>query len=200
LALDGNYGFENYIVFDFTGKNMPEIMFFAKDYDASMYYTAGKQGIVVASGITLWDGTIGSAQTNNTKVGVSGPFGAYFEGAAAPNGGNMLADFDSKLARATLVDGTQYRIIMGFVNNGTTFTLKYTLYNVTAGEVVEEVSQDSWGFFNGSNDAVNKMKLDGLAGSIVLYGKFGTTCTIDKLHGVESGAYADVVAKYTSAN
>ena len=184
IAFDGEYGFGDYIAFDFTGKNMPEVMFFANNYNESMYYEAGKQGVVVASGITLWDGTIGSAQSNNTKVGVSGPFGAYFESAAAPYGGNMLSDFAAQLARANLVDGTQYRVIMGFVNNGTTFTLNYNLYNLTTGETVEEVSQTSWAFFTGSNTAVNSMTLDGLSGSIVLYGKFNATCTLDKVHGV----------------
>ncbi|MBE7100329.1 MAG: hypothetical protein E7364_01820 [Clostridiales bacterium] len=182
--INGEYSFNDYIVFDFTGKNMPEVMFFAKNYDTSMYYSEGKQGIVVASGITLWDGSTGTAQSNNTMVGVSGPFGAYFEGAAAPHGGNMLGDFDGKFAREKLVDGTQYRIIMGIENNGTTFTLKYMLYNLTDNVVVEEIGQTSWGFFTGANEAVNKMKLDGLSGSIVLYGKFGTTCTIDNLLGV----------------
>jgi hypothetical protein len=195
LALDGNYSFDDYIVFDFTGKNMPEVMFFAKNYDASMYYSEGKQGIVVASGITLHDGTIGSAQTNNTKVGVSGPFGAYFEGAAAPHGGNMMSDFEAQLARENLVDGKQYRIVMGIENNGTTFTLKYMLYNLTDNVVVETVEQTSWLFFDGENPMVNNMTLNDLVGSIVLYGKFGSTCTIDKLHGVESGEFATVVEK-----
>ena len=184
-AINGDYSFDDYIVFDFTGKNMPEVMFFANNYDTSMYYSAGKQGVVVASGITLWDGTIGSAQTNNTKVGVSGPFGAYYEGAAAPRGGNMLSDFVAKLARANLDDSTQYRVIMGFTKaSSTTFSLKYMLYNLTDDVVVEEVEQTSWNFFTGSNDAVGNMTLDNLSGSIVLYGKFNTTCTIDKLHGV----------------
>ena len=185
-AINGEYSFNDYIVFDFTGQNMPEIMFFAKNYDTSMYYSAGKQGIVVASGITLWNGSIGSAQGNNTKVGVSGPFGAYFEGAAAPHGGNMMSDFEAQLARANLVDGKQYRIIMGFKNNGTTFTLEYKLYDIENESFVEEVEQTSWAFFTGSNAAVNNMTLDGLSGSIVLYGKFGEncTCTIDKLWGV----------------
>ena len=195
LAFDGEYSFNDYIVFDFTGKNMPEIMFFAKNYDTSMYYSEGKQGIVVASGITLWDGSIGSAQTNNTKVGVSGPFGAYFEGAAAPYGGNMLSDFAASLARANLVDGTQYRIIMGFENNGTTFTLKYMLYDVNADEVVETVKQTSWAFFTGANDAVNNMTLEGLSGSIVLYGKFNATCTVDKFWGIYEDTTLEDVAK-----
>ena len=62
--------------------------------------------------------------------------------------------------------------------------------------MVEEVSQTSWNFFNGQNDAVNNMTLEGLSGSIVLYGKFGTTCTLDTLPIVENGTYAEVVAKH----
>ena len=42
------------------------------------------------------------------------------------------------------------------------------------------------------------MSLNDLVGSIVLYGKFGTTCTIDKLHGVEAGTLEEVIAKYTA--
>ena len=195
FAYTGDYGFDNYIVFDFTGKNMPEVMFFAKNYDTSMYYSKGKQGIVVASGITLWDGSTGSAQSGNTQVGVSGPFGAYFEAAAAPHGGNMLGDFNAKLARANLVDGTQYRIVMGITKaeDSRGFTLKYMLYNLTDNVVVETVEQTSWLFFDGENPMVNNMTLDGLSGAIVLYGKFNTTCKIDKLHGVVNGDFATVV-------
>ena len=51
----------------------------------------------------------------------------------------------------------------------------------------------TWNFFTGSNAQVGNKTVNDLVGSIVLYGKFGTTCTIDKLHGVESGDFATVV-------
>ena len=200
LAIDGNYGFDDYIVFDFTGKNMPEVMFFADNYDKSMYYSEGKQGIVVASGITLWDGSLCYVQSNNTKVGVSGPFGAWYEGAANPHGGNMLSDFEAKLARANLVDGVQYRIIMGFVNNGTTFTLKYCLYNLTEGTVVENVSQESWAFFTGSHEAVANMTLDNFSGSIVLYGKFKTETQIDRFCGLYENSSIESIMEELGMN
>ena len=194
-AINGEYSFNDYIVLDFTGKNMPEVMFFAKNYDTSMYYTAGKQGVVVASGITLYNGTTGSAQTNNTMVGVSGPFGAYFEEAAAPHGGNMLSDFSAKLARENLADGVQYRVIMGIekATDSRAFTLHYVLYNLTDGAIVEEVTQTTWNFFGGDNASVGNMRRDQLVGSIVLYGKFSTTCTIDKLHGVYENTDIDQI-------
>ena len=202
LAIDGNFGFGSYIALDFTGKNMPEVMFFAKNYTESMYYAEGKQGIVVASGITLYNGAIGSAQTNNTMVSVSGPFGAYAMGAEAPHGGNMMSDFASALARANLTDGVQYRVIMGIVRatDARAFTVKYSLYNLTTGETVETVEQTAWNFFDGANGAVNNMTLDGMTGSIVLYGKFGTATTIDKVWGIYEGITIDEIANGIANN
>ena len=190
-AINGSYSLNDYVAFDFTGKNMPEVAFFAKNYNASMYAEGdAKRGIVVASGITLWNGEIGDAQSNNTQVAVSGPFGAYFEGAAAPHGGNMMNAFASMLARANLVDGTHYRVIMGITeaSDWRGITLNYCLYDLDTGAIVEQNSMSSWNFYDGSNTAVGGLTRDQLVGSIVLYGKFGTTCTIDKLHGVFENA------------
>ena len=107
----------------------------------------------------------------------------------------MLGDFNAKLARANLDDSKQYRIVMGITKaeDSRGFTLKYMLYNLTDNVVVETVEQTSWLFFDGENAAVNSMTLDGLSGAIVLYGKFNTTCKIDKLHGVVNGDFATVV-------
>jgi hypothetical protein len=105
------------------------------------------------------------------------------------------------LGRANLVDGTHYRLIMGFTAKGTqAVTLNWCLYNLDTKEVVEQSSMSSWNFFTGSDEQVGNKTLDDLTGSIVFYGKFGTTCTIDKLYEVESGVFADIVAKYTAAN
>ena len=195
LGIDGNFALNNYVVFDFTGKNMPEVAFFAKNYNNTMYAEGtDKQGIVVVTGITAWDGSQSDVNSNGTKVNYGFPYmiqdaadGAFTRGAA-----------ESSLARANLVDGTHYRVIMGFTGSGSAITLHWCLYNLDTATVVEEKTIESWGFFSGSNDKVGNMTLNDLVGSIVLYGKFGTTCTIDKLHGVEAGTFADVVAKYTA--
>ena len=201
LGLDGNYGLNNYVVFDFTGKNMPEIAFFAKNYNDSMYAEdTSKQGIGVVTGITTWNGQLGSGVNGNgTQINYGFPYmiqdaanGDFCQGAHA----------ESALGRANLVDGTHYRVIMGFTEHAESakITLKWYLYNLDTNTVVEESSMSTWGFFTGSSAQVGNMTINDLSGSIVLYGKFGVECTLDKLHGVESGAYADVVAKYTSAN
>ena len=196
LGLDGEYGLDNYIVFDFTGKNLPEIAFFAKNYDDSMYAEGTKkQGIVVYTGITTWDGkdaAITSGKTAGTYINYGYPY--MIQDAA--DGGFVRDSFaSSALGRANLVDGTHYRVIMGFTGSGSAITLNWCLYNLDTKEVVEESSMSTWNFFTGSNEKVGNMTINDLVGSIVLYGKFGTTCTIDKLHGVENGEFATVVEK-----
>ena len=200
LGLDGNYGMDNYVVFDFTGKNMPEVAFFAKNYNDSMYAEGtNKQGIVVCSGVTTYNGQDNAALTTEKTAGTYVNYGFPYMIQDAANGGFVRSSFkDSALGRANLVDGTHYRVIMGFEgknSEGTTgITLHWCLYNLDAKEVVEEASIETWNFFTGKNAQVGNMTVEDLVGSIVLYGKFGTTCTIDKLHGVENGDFATVVA------
>ena len=62
--------------------------------------------------------------------------------------------------------------------------------------LVEEISVDTFGVFDNSDPAFFEQKASSLFGAIVLYGKFGTDCVIDKLYGVEHGAYNDIVPKY----
>ena len=197
-AIDGSYGLDNYVVFDFTGKNMPEVAFFAKNHNNSMYAEGtSKQGVVVVTGITTYNGQLSSGVNGNgTQINYGFPY--MIQDAA--NGGFCEGAFaQSALGRANLVDGTHYRVIMGFTGSGSAITLHWYLYNLDTKTVVEQSSMSTWGFFTGSNEKVGNMTLNDLVGSIVFYGKFGVDCTIDKLHGVESGALADVIAKYTVA-
>ncbi len=199
--IEGEYSFDDYIAFDFTGKNMPEIAFFAGDFNQSMYSQyGGKQGVVVASGVTLWDGSgPASLGSNGTQICVSGPYMANYS-AATKDGGNLMNAFGSKLARANLADGTRYRVIMGFTKATDTraITLRYALYNLDTGALVEEKAMDSWNMF--SNPDYFEQSRDTLVGSIILYGKFRAETTIDKLWGVyEDTTIADVAAAIQAA-
>ena len=168
---------------DFTGKNMPEIAFFVKNFNNSMYYAAGKQGIVVTTGITRWDGDVASGICGNgTQINYTYPCMIK----DATNGGFVAgAHAVSKLGRANLVDGTHYRVIMGFTKyNDTALDLKWCLYDLDKNAVVEEGHMNTWNFFTGSNAQVNNMTLSDLVGSITFYGKFGVETTIDKFWGV----------------
>ncbi|MBP3422901.1 MAG: hypothetical protein J6K86_03965, partial [Clostridia bacterium] len=194
LALDGKYGLNDYIVLDFNGKNLPEIAFFAKNYNDSMYAEGtSKQGIVVVTGITTYDGKLESGVNNNgTQINYGFP---YMIQNAADSGFVSGAFANSALGRANLVDGTQYRVIMGFTGSGSAITLHWYLYNLDTNAVVEQSSMTTWNFFTGSNAQVGNMTLDDLVGSIVLYGKFGTTCTIDKVWGVYEDTTIDAIVE-----
>ena len=204
VAFTGEYSFNDYVVFDFTGKNMPEIAFFANDFDNSMYVGyGGKKGVVVASGITQWDGSTSSwVGGNGTQVCVSGPYMANFNGANKEQGGNLMSSFASKLARENLQDGVRYRIIMGFTEaiDSRAIALKYALYNLDAGELVEsdgwngtsvEYKTVSWNLF--SNPDFFEQNRSTLKGSIVLYGKFRATTTIDKWWGIYEDTTIDEI-------
>ena len=184
IALDGNYSFGDYVALDFTGKNMPEVAFFAKNYNQSMYQQyGGKSGVVVSSGITLWNGSLNDMLNNSTQINISGPYMANMASAATGSSGNLIGSFNSQLARANLVDGTHYRVIMGFTKaSENAITLNYALYNLDTGALVEDMSQTTWNLF--ANASFYSEATSTLSGSIVLYGKFSTTCTIDKLWGV----------------
>jgi hypothetical protein len=192
LAIDGEYGLDTYVAFDFTGKNLPEIAFFAKNYNNSMYAEGtSKQGIVVVTGITTWDGQLGSGVNGNgTKINYGFPYmiqnaadGGFCDGALA----------QSALGRANLVDGTRYRVIMGFTGSGNAITLHWYLYNLDTKTVVEQSSMTTWGFFTGSNEKVGNMTISDLVGSIVLYGKFGVDTQIDKFCGLYENSSIDAI-------
>ena len=197
LALDGNYSFNDYLALDFTGKNMPEIAFFAKNYDTSMYADGtSKQGVVVASGITTYNGEVnGDVLQGSKRVNITWP---NMANDVNQTNFTMNSVNDSKLARANLEDGTQYRVILGFTagsdHGANGITLTWRLYNRTSGEVVEEASIGSYNFFTGTNASVNNWTLNDLVGSVVLYGKFGTACTLDKVYGVFEDTTIDAVA------
>ena len=192
LAINGEYGLGTYVAFDFTGKNMPEIAFFAKNYNNSMYAEGtSKQGIVVVTGITTWDGQLGSSvNENGTQINYGFPYmiqdaanGAFVEGSFA----------NSALGRANLVDGTHYRVIMGFTGSGNVITLNWCLYNLDTNTVVEQSSMTTWEFFTGSNAQVGNMTINDLSGSIVLYGKFGAETYIDGFCGLYENSSLDAI-------
>jgi hypothetical protein len=195
VAFHGEYGFNDYLSLDFKGKNMPEIAFFAENYNKSMYYQdGGKKGVVVASGITLWDGSVNGQIFNGSKnVGISGPYMANFNGATSETGGNVCDAFDSALARANLADNVNYRVIIGFTSETeNTITLRYALYNMDTGALVEEKSVVSYGVFN--NTDFYEEKVSSLVGSIVLYGKFKAATTVDRVEIHEDTTIADICA------
>ena len=206
IAFDGEYSFNDYLVFDFTGKNMPEVAFFAQNYNNSMYQQdGGKHGIVFANGITNYKGEIVSNILGGGKyVNIDSPNMMY-----NPNDSwyKMGGNVESLLARANLVDGTRYRVVMwyeaGSDHGANGIKIKWRLYNLDTNELLEAKEIHTYGFYNGGTHAGGKVSGKthaDLKGAIVLYGKFGVELTIDKLWGVYEDTNIDGVLSSLGMN
>jgi hypothetical protein len=203
LVFEGEYSFNDYFVADFTGKNMPELAFFAQDYNESMYVQYGKKkGVLIASGVTMYNGALHSGILNgSTQVNVSGPYMANIGTAAATgNSGNLMSNFNAHFARANLVDGTHYRIIMGFsMVSEKIIQLNYCLINLDTMTIIEQSSQQSWGLFD--NESFYSEKASSLKGSIIAYGKYGTETRLDKVYNIfENTSIAAILANFDLNN
>ena len=199
VAFNGEYSFNDFLVLDFTGKNMPEVAFFAQNYNNSMYYQdGGKSGIVFANGITNYNGEIATGVLGDGKyVNIDSP--RMMEN---PNDSwyKMGGNVDSKLARANLEDGVKYRVIIWYETESDHgaygIKIKWRLYNRETNVLLEEKEIHTYGFYNGGTHAggkVSGMTHADLKGAIVLYGKFGVGLTIDKLWGVYEDTTIDSV-------
>ena len=104
-----------------------------------------------------------------------------------------MDNFGSKLARANLVDGKHYRVIIGFsLKTENVITLSYILYDRDEGVIVEEVNKDSYGVF--SNPDFFEQTASSLSGSIILYGRYGVETVMDGICGIYEDSTVDEVA------
>ena len=199
VAFNGEYSFNDFLVLDFTGKNMPEVAFFAQNYNNSMYYQdGGKSGIVFTNGITNYNGEIATGVLGDGKyVNIDSP-----RMVENPNDSwyKMGGNVDSKLARANLKDGVKYRVIIwyetGSDHGANGIKIKWRLYDRETNTLLEEKAIHTYAFYNGgthSGGKVSGMTHADLKGAIVLYGKFGVGLTIDKLWGVYEDTTIDSV-------
>ena len=194
----GSYSYKDYLVLDFTGKNMPEVAFFAKNYNNSMYKADNKTGIVVLTGVTNMNGTDVNIRNGSPAAGTYIQYDFPNMVSNIGSNGFVSGGFPTtNLGRANLVDGKHYRVIMGFEKSGASaIVLNWALYDRDTGELVENpMSLTSYNFFTGANSQVDNMTQDDLKGSIVLYGKFGVSCIIDKVQ-IVNGDFNTLVTNY----
>jgi len=180
IGFNGDYKLKTFIECDFTGKNFPEVAFFADKYNNSMYYDDGsKDGICVTTGITDYAGNIASVLGKGTQLNYDSVNFVEYTNASWFS---STAISESKLARANLVDGVHYKVLMGFVQyqSNPAIDLQWKLINTDTDEVVETGSKPTWNFYTGSNAKVGYKTLSDLTGAIVLYGKFGCETVVDK--------------------
>ena len=179
VAYNGNYGAGDYVVVDFTGKNVPQFCFFAKEVTSSLL--DGKAGIYVHTGISKQngdynDGTDGGRVTffgpnkiEYAHVNNLGRFGTVYGSAAEP----------SPLSIRGLEDGVHYRYVIGIKSaQSGKFVIEQLLINLdtnTEAAHYETTITGAW------------ITADYISGNIVMYGRYNVAITLDKIYAVYQG-------------
>lgn len=183
LAYNGNYGAGNYVVVDFTGKNIPQFCFFAKEVTSSLL--DGKAGIYVHTGMAKENGDFNDVNDGGrvTFFGTNKIEHAHVnnQGRLKSYGIGVDSDPDpSPLSINGLVDGVHYRYVAGIKSaKSGELVIELLLINLdTNTEVVryETTLKGGW------------ITADYISGNIVMYSRYNVAITLDKIYAV----YEDV--------
>ena len=196
---DKEYGLDDFLVFDFTGNNMPILSFFSTEVDKTIYnhaQDASVKGWIVSNGITNKDGTPHSGWTSAyvNRINLIGPYKVSYKFDDNGTGTKVsqvraAVGSSSAVTMAKLKNSTdEYRMVIGWVEHATKSTamsLRMLVWNLTTGECVVdftegEVAKADW------------------KGDIILYGHFGRETKINRLYPVVNGV-DNAVALYTPA-
>ena len=173
LAFRGDYGVGDYVTFDFTGSNLPQLVFFADDITNDL--VDGKNGIYINNGM------LAGMTTDATRRTIYGPWkikdGVFGGGAYR----FKVTENNSPLGQSNLDENTKYRYIAGIeevANDYTSFTIRLLLVNLDTGSIV----YDDATTIDVSNYSLTE---DYFKGSIVAYGNFEYDRVWDRVYEVE---------------
>ena len=193
VAYNGNYGAGTYVVVDFTGKNVPQIALFVDKVTSSL--TDGNEGLYIHTGMIKKNGDLVS-DTDGGRITFLGPNKIEFarpdaEGRVGKQFGTKAYQTDgttdsagttvSPLSIRGLEDGVHYRYVVGIKTvkeESTTkgrIVLDIMLINL---DTKQEVVRYEW---SEATVALHDL-IDG--GNIVMYGRYNTAITLDKIYPV----------------
>lgn len=179
VAYNGSYGAGDYVVVDFTGKNVPQFCFFAKEVTSSLL--DGKAGIYVHTGISKQNGDYNDS-TDGGRVTFFGP--NKIEYAHVNNLGRFATVYGSAaepspLSIRGLEDGVHYRYVIGIKSaQSGKFVIEQLLINLdtnTEAAHYETTITGAW------------ITADYISGNIVMYGRYNVAITLDKIYAVYQG-------------
>ncbi len=194
IAFAGNYGLGDYVVFDFTGDNMPMVSFFNNTITNTAFNTEMDTSInawTLANGLRASDGTWYGGETGaqSTRLMLFAPhkitgYTSNTEQKRNVYDGQGTVDTASKLSMYTLqsVQDT-YRVIIGMDADGSKVKVRVEAYNLVTREKVfgNALSYD----------------MEYSEGSIILYGRFHKETVLDKVFPIEEDTTVTAVrAKY----
>ena len=196
VAFNGEYSYDNTVVVDFTGANMPNVAFFADAPSADTKNFVGANGLMFSFGVLNKSGEISHTQVMG-RMNLYGPtMFTKLDGTGA--GDHWSASYAMGASDASLVTymemkeapTTQYRMMFSFyapqadgcIRLSVMIMEKNAQYDGTANTKEYNLVYNS-GIVTRSN--ISYTDLTG--GSIVIYGRPYEETQIDKIHTIYSG-------------
>ena len=129
VAFKGEYGFNTYVDFYFTGNNMPQVLFFSNDISGNMTNTGGGRGLLVMNGLMTSSEMIGG---NNLVAFAPERLSENYNdnGAARVLTLTEAAGF-GEFGQNNLVAGKNYRYTLGTYEEEGLVVLDVSLYERT---------------------------------------------------------------------
>ncbi len=170
VSFDGEYGVRDYVQFDFTGSNLPQLCFFVKETTPDLV-DVRKDGVYVTNGFGKEVGV------DNGRLTVYGPH--KISGASFGGSNRLVTHVGAAIGSAYLNADTRYRYIAGIsdISSGKV-ELQLILFDLDAGEYVydEKLVADMTKF--GLEDEY-------FSGNIVAYGSMSAEMVWDKIYPVQ---------------
>lgn len=204
IRFGGSYGLDDYLVFDFTGDNIPIISFFNNNVTNTIFnqtaddagYNATVKGYVFANGMTTPQrgqtyGGLTGAHAN--RLTVHGPYqinmyDSDVTGQIRAQNGKDASDPDPISMASLKSVSNPYRMIIGFTANtsdSSYMNLRVVVIDLVTGEEVVNYNLHY------------SMPVATWEGDIALFGHFGRETYLDALYPIVEGSSIDeVVAKY----
>ena len=200
IAFNGEYGLNDYLVFDFTGNNMPFISFFNNQVTKTVFNNTldtTQKGFVIGSGMYTPDGAMyNEGGPLSIRLTMFGPNKCAWYDADKEGQFRYDIDGDSPIALYNLKASTaKYRVIVGFNGTGTNahgnyLSIQMLVVDLTSGAKVCQYSNVQVLYFD-------TCKPEDFVGSIALHGQFAKTTTIDQIYPIEENAtMQDMIKKY----
>ncbi len=200
IAFNGEYGVNDFLVFDFTGTNMPNMLFFTDKFTDSVWNNGnageGNKGFVLSGGWTKKNGQPFDAWQNDTSINAR--YKIY-----GPNkiiktdddrDGQIRTKYDETPNTLSLRKiwaeenaNRKYRVFVGFTSwSATEFTVETCVMDLTSGSIIYTASKTVTNTqIRGNADGSIFFTEDMFKGGIGLYGAFGKTTQLDKIYAIE---------------
>ncbi len=215
VAFNGSYGVGNYLAFDFTGNNLPNLSFFT-DMTGSVENYHSRNGVFMTNN-TVLDATGYIHGTISTRYYI---YANGWQGGFANANGNALHNtgwaeekvqiegsnpsaFIYSVLTASANKNKQYRMVVGYDAIDTTAgKLNVTIVFMEKNEAGSASEYTTVAKLNGYEVTNSEIKEMSTAGGIVLYGRSYMPTAIDKIHPLYTSktAVGEAIEGWTGTN